>query len=97
MAISCLEPCALSHLGLCDVRFDLNIHIKITRFVIKVATVSLARYFQASVVLYSGRNIYLEILFDLTTALTIAGIARERMETPFAIALWAFSCCAKYS
>jgi len=52
-------------------------HIKIARFIVELATVSLARYFQASVVLYPSRNIYLEILFDLTTALPIARIARE--------------------
>ena len=62
---------------LCGVRFDLNIQIKITRVMVEFATVSFARDFQASVVLYSGRNIYLEILFDLTTALTVARIARE--------------------
>jgi hypothetical protein len=62
---------------LCGVRFDLNIQIKITRVMVEFATVSFARDFQASVVLYSGRNIYLQILFDLTTALTIARIARE--------------------
>jgi hypothetical protein len=44
---------------------------------VEFSTVSFARDFQASVVLYSGRNIYLHIFFDLTTALTIARIARE--------------------
>jgi hypothetical protein len=62
---------------LCGVRFDLNIHIEITRVMVEFSTVSSARDFQASVVLYSGRNIYLEILFDLKTALTIASITRE--------------------
>jgi hypothetical protein len=84
----------LSHSG---VRSYAQDHIKITRFIIELATVSLARYFHASVVLYSSRNIYLKILLDLTTPMTITRIARERTETPFAIALWAFSCCGKYS
>ena len=81
---------------LCGVRFYLNIQIKITRVMVEFAPVSFARDFHASVVLYSGRNIYLEILFDFTTALTVARIARERTETPSAIERWAFSCFAKY-
>jgi hypothetical protein len=75
----------------------LNIHIKITGFIVELATVSLARNLQASVVLYPSRNIYLKISFDFTTPLTIAGVARKRAKTPFAIALWAFTCCGKYS
>ena len=82
----------LSHSG---VRSYAQDHIKITGFIVELATVSLARYLQASVVLCSGRNIYLEILLDLTTPLTIAGVARKRAKTPFAIALWAFTCCGK--
>ena len=88
------------HHALCflvRLRSDLNTHIKITRFIVKLATVPLPRYFQASVVLYPGRNIYLEVFLDLSTSLTIARIAREGTETPFAIALGAFACSGKYS
>jgi hypothetical protein len=59
----------LSHSG---VRSYAQDHIKITGFIVELATVALARYFQASVVLYSSRNIYLHILCNLSTALTIA-------------------------
>ena len=64
----------LSHSGVRPYAQD---HIKITRVMVEFAIVSFAKDFQASVVLYSGWNIYLQILFDLTTALTIARIARE--------------------